>query len=67
MALAVVRDEVGVGANVGSELAEVLRELDLRFGRVVVLGVGAEVVFEPAEDLVGAEGVAVPQQPLELV
>jgi hypothetical protein len=63
--LAVVRDEVGVGADVGSELAEVLGELDLLLRRVLVLGV--EVVFEPAEDLIGAEGVAVPQQPLELL
>jgi hypothetical protein len=37
------------------------------FGQAFVLGIGAEVVFEPAEDLVGADGVAVPQQPLDLV
>jgi len=56
--LAVVRDEVGVGADVGSELADVPGELDLRSGRVLVFGAGVKVVLEPGVELVGAEGEA---------
>jgi hypothetical protein len=61
VAFAVVGDPCGVGPDVSGELLEVFGELALCFSWVFAV----KVVFEPGRYLVGAEGVAVPQQPLE--